>query len=606
MAKTVDAFSTIEELRLKHNEVAVDLGDIGGLNTPRQDNLVSALNSVNEKDFFFQEFVFVVSTQGDDDFSGNDNQGNLLKFRKDRIQVFVRGEHLLEGVDYSVVNQNSDGTYSQVNLIGNYADGGSSETNVNDRVVVYSYTGSYLGVAVQSTGSTFWLLDDSNAIYNNNASGVILNGDNTSITTDIESGFTLQLAGRTYAEDDITLATGKTLTAPTVTDGTASLSSGSLTSAVNGTFSGTVQAEQLTSTDDASIAGQITVGGGFGSTGVTISDAGNIDANGTLNIDGATTLNSSLDVDGATTLNGNVTLGNATSDTLSFTGRVNSDILPSTTNTRDLGSSSLKFAQVHSTNFYGELTGNSSTATTLETSRTIGGVGFDGSANIDLPGVNTSGNQDTSGNAATATALQNTRTINGVSFNGTANISFDTDSVSEGSTNQYFTNARVDARMSGKDLNFFDDVNYTDPPEAGQILVWDGTNNYWEPADQEDTDSIAEGANNLYYTDVRVSTRVDTILNHSNHSNITASKVGNEIRLSAAAQYGDSDVQSYLSGGAGLALSGSGSFSVNTSNGVKIDGDDVELDYEVISASDLGGSAPSGTGDAIGHLYFVI
>ena len=149
MAKTVDAFSTIEELRLKHNEVAVDLGDIGGLSTPRQDNLVSALNSVNEKDFFFQEFVFVVDTQGDDDFSGNDNQGNLLKFRKDRIQVFVRGEHLLEGVDYSVVNQNSDGTYSQVNLIGDYAGGGSSETNVNDRVVVYSYTGSYLGVAVQ-------------------------------------------------------------------------------------------------------------------------------------------------------------------------------------------------------------------------------------------------------------------------------------------------------------------------------------------------------------------------------------------------------------------------------------------------------------------------
>ena len=42
-------------------------------------------------------------------------------------------------------------------------------------------------------------------------------------------------------------------------------------------------------------------------------------------------------------------------------------------------------------------------AATLTTARNIGGVSFDGSANIDLPGVNTSGNQDTSGTAANAT-----------------------------------------------------------------------------------------------------------------------------------------------------------------------------------------------------------
>jgi len=68
------------------------------------------------------------------------------------------------------------------------------------------------------------------------------------------------------------------------------------------------------------------------------------------------------------------------------------------------------------------LTGNASTATVLATARTIGGVSFNGSANINLPGVNTSGNQNTSGNAASATILQTTRTINGVSFNGSSNI----------------------------------------------------------------------------------------------------------------------------------------------------------------------------------------
>ncbi|EHU9041988.1 tail fiber protein [Escherichia coli] len=70
----------------------------------------------------------------------------------------------------------------------------------------------------------------------------------------------------------------------------------------------------------------------------------------------------------------------------------------------------------------GSLNGNAATATKLQTARTIGGVSFDGSANIDLPGVNKAGNQSTTGNAATATKLQTARTIGGVSFDGSANI----------------------------------------------------------------------------------------------------------------------------------------------------------------------------------------
>lgn len=61
-------------------------------------------------------------------------------------------------------------------------------------------------------------------------------------------------------------------------------------------------------------------------------------------------------------------------------------------------------------------------ASKLTTARTIGGVAFDGAANINLPGVNTVGNQSTTGNAATATKLQTVRGINGVLFDGTANI----------------------------------------------------------------------------------------------------------------------------------------------------------------------------------------
>ena len=100
-----------------------------------------------------------------------------------------------------------------------------------------------------------------------------------------------------------------------------------------------------------------------------------------------------------------------------------------------------------------DTTGNAATATALETARTIHGVSFDGTANIDLSEViqdtvgamvssNTESgitvayedsdgtldftvgtlNQDTTGNAATATALETARTIHGVSFDGTSNI----------------------------------------------------------------------------------------------------------------------------------------------------------------------------------------
>lgn len=74
----------------------------------------------------------------------------------------------------------------------------------------------------------------------------------------------------------------------------------------------------------------------------------------------------------------------------------------------------------------GELTGNASTATKLKTARRIGGVAFDGSGDVNLPGVNQQGNQNTTGNAATATKLQTARNINGVRFDGSGDININT------------------------------------------------------------------------------------------------------------------------------------------------------------------------------------
>ncbi|MBI0096822.1 MULTISPECIES: hypothetical protein [unclassified Snodgrassella] len=60
----------------------------------------------------------------------------------------------------------------------------------------------------------------------------------------------------------------------------------------------------------------------------------------------------------------------------------------------------------------------------LSKARNVGGVAFDGSADIDLPGVNKPGNQNTSGNAATASyaAQIAARKIGGVIFNAKTDI----------------------------------------------------------------------------------------------------------------------------------------------------------------------------------------
>ena len=70
-------------------------------------------------------------------------------------------------------------------------------------------------------------------------------------------------------------------------------------------------------------------------------------------------------------------------------------------------------------------TGNADTATKLATARTIGGVSFDGSANINLPGVNTAGTQNTTGSAAKwTTARTLTLGSTGKSVDGSANVSW--------------------------------------------------------------------------------------------------------------------------------------------------------------------------------------
>ena len=208
MAKTVDQFSTIEDFRQKYNELAIDVGDKSGLRTTSSATVIDALNSLEDKSFFFQEFVYI-ATSGQTVFSGDDSFGNSLEFRSNRIQVFKNTEHLVEGDDFTISGAIGN-THTIITL--------TSSAAVSDKIVIYSFTGSYLGTSIGAGSGVAGQFTETaaNTIYNINSNGVILNGDGSpNQTTSLQSGFNIQLAGKTYSEDNIQVASGKTVTADT-------------------------------------------------------------------------------------------------------------------------------------------------------------------------------------------------------------------------------------------------------------------------------------------------------------------------------------------------------------------------------------------------------
>jgi len=162
-----------------------------------------------------------------------------------------------------------------------------------------------------------------------------------------------------------------------------------------------------TTLGSAVVNSSLTSVGTLGSLTVTNAvTAGSLDISGGVDIDGT------LEAD-AYTVNGTA-LNEYIADTVG--AMVSSNTETDITVTYDDNDNTLDFV-IGTLNQ--DTTGNAATATALETARTIGGVSFNGTANINLPGVNQTGNQNTTGSAATLTTA---RTIGGVSFDGSANI----------------------------------------------------------------------------------------------------------------------------------------------------------------------------------------
>ena len=236
-----------------------------------------------------------------------------------------------------------------------------------------------------------------------------------------------------------------------------------------------------------SVTGVTTLTGALNANGGITVDTSNFTVDGTtgavstastLNASGATTLGSTLGVTGITTLTGLLNAnGGIAVGTNKFT------VASATGNTLVAGTLSV----TGTSTFTGALTatggvvGNASTATTLQTARTIGisgdGTGtatsFNGSANITIP--------FTLANSGVTAGTYTKVTVNAKGLVTTGANATTTD-ISEG-TNQYYTNARADARVA---------------LETGVNL---------DLSNQTTTD-LNEGTN-LYYTEARVQTKLD-------------------------------------------------------------------------------------------------
>jgi len=166
-------------------------------------------------------------------------------------------------------------------------------------------------------------------------------------TGNISTAGTLSVAQSITGSSTLTLAGQAILNGGIISDGgvfQVADTTGNISTA------GTLSALQsITGSSTLTLAGQAILNGGIISdAGVfQVADAtGNISTAGTLSVLQSITGSSTLTMNGTAIFNADVDLGDAITDTITFTGRVDSDVLPISDSTYNLGSSTRRWANV--------------------------------------------------------------------------------------------------------------------------------------------------------------------------------------------------------------------------------------------------------------------
>ena len=144
-----------------------------------------------------------------------------------------------------------------------------------------------------------------------------------------------------FRTDGGAVITKKLFVGSTITGGSSLAINGSITGATTITASGEIEGGSLDINGTGDVSGQLNVGS-LVSGGAISGTSLNVGTGSVTAGDGS--------------FSGGVTLGDGTGDEITFNGRVASDIVPSTNNTRDLGSSSLKWNDVYAETFNGTAT----------------------------------------------------------------------------------------------------------------------------------------------------------------------------------------------------------------------------------------------------------
>ena len=263
-------------------------------------------------------------------------------------------------------------------------------------------------------------------------------------------------------------------------------------------------------------------------TGISLNNAGDLTATGTIT-GNSFVGNLSGNISGNSTISGTLTFGSLSDGTITITDIKDEDNMSSNSATALATQQSIKAyvdAQVTASDldFQGDSGGAQSidldtetfsiVGTTNEITTTSAGNALTIALNPNISGLTsvaaTTFTGALTGNSTTSSTLATSRNIAGVAFDGSADISLTTANITEGS-NLYYTTARFDTALASKSTtNLSEGTNlyFTNARADARIALNTGSN---LDLSSKSTSDLSEGSN-LYFTDERVDDRVSNLV----------------------------------------------------------------------------------------------